>query len=139
MKGLNSHARIFKMYANESQLVDSSDIKVMLRCLGYVLSEKQDIPEKLFTLEEFSKFIEEIENKEYNKLIESKESILNVFKQLDTEDRGYVNAIELKKLLLENCKEMNEDEIVDFFTLFPPNSKGELCYKVLIEKLYAQQ
>lgn len=139
MKPTLTHTRIFKMYANEAQTINSCDMKVILKCLGYVIGNGFAVPEKQFTFEEFTEYIATLDNTENEQMFYGRDAILAAFQELDNNDTGYVGALELKQVLLDNCKDMTEEEIIDFFTVFPPNSKGELCYKVLVEKLFTKQ
>lgn len=125
--------KVFKMFANEDQLLEGDNIKLALKCLGFVLKNTFDIPKTQLTFEDFKTLVTQLS---FHPDIYNKENIDEAFKILDTENTGYVKAKDLRNLLLLEDGSMTESEINDFFVLFPPNAKGEISYKVLLEKLY---
>ncbi|ORD94273.1 MLRV [Enterospora canceri] len=129
-------AKIFKMFANEDQKILQRDIKTTLKCLGYVLKESHNVPNRNVSLEEFKQIVNDLKT---SKEIYSKENIDEAFRSLDPNNSGYIKAKDLRMILLEGVEGMTNEEINDFFVIFPPNARGEVSYKVLIEKLYTNE
>ena len=138
METKNIHInRIFKMFANKEQMLLKKDIETTLKCLGFVLDKGIDIEKDAINFEEYKQIVAKLEN-ESGDVLYTKKRILDAFKPLDPEDTGYVKASELKQILISHSEGMDQESVVDFFSVFPPNAKGEISYNVLIEKLFAK-
>ena len=64
------------------------------------------------------------------------EALIDAVRQLQ-EKIKQESILDRKKIVESHVSKLEEkNEINDFFVLFPPNAKGEISYKVLLEKLY---
>lgn len=124
------------MFMKENNRISPSDLMVALQCLGFPINSDKDLAKNELTRQEFQTLVDGMNR---NSDLLSQNSIIGAFATLDPHTTGYVNANEMRQILMSSSENMSPEDINDFFVIFPPDSRGQIPYKIFIDKLFARR
>lgn len=122
--------KVFEMFADKNNRIPRESIAKSLRCAGYVIDE-EFLDCDSVDLEGFRALAEKAEACGF-----TREAIEACFRAFDPEETGYINAGDLKSILMSGDDALSASDVQSILDRFIPNDRGMVCYNLLLESLY---
>lgn len=131
MQKENELKMIFALFANKQNIIPEDSVSKALSCARCVF-KKTDLDVGAIDYETFERLVIHYREKGI-----TREEVEACFKRFDAEETGYITAVQLKSLLLSGNNSMSQSDAQYLLEQSGVDDRGMICYKLLIEQLFA--
>lgn len=124
--------KIFSIFSNRNGVIPEELVAKGLMCAGFVVQGSSIDCGSL----DFEGFKSMVENA--RKIAIPRERIEAAFRAFDKQETGYISARELQNILSFGTNPLSQLNIQEFMGYAVPDDRGMICYKLLIDSLYAE-